>query len=135
MCCALLVLVFLGPRIFNIFWWIFQPARWQLAFSNFLGGGNLWWIWPVLGIIFLPWTTLMYIIVAPGVSSAGSGSGSASCWFLTSCHTPAASRASAFPATKGPNNSIKKLVWERHLPGLMAISSTVLSGARRADVS
>lgn len=66
MCCALLVLVFLGPRIFNIFWWIFQPARWQLAFSNFLGGGNLWWIWPVLGIIFLPWTTLMYIIVAPG---------------------------------------------------------------------
>ena len=29
-------------------------------------GGNIRWIWPVLGIVFLPWTTLMYVIVAPG---------------------------------------------------------------------
>ncbi len=65
MCCALLVLVILGPRIFNIFWWIFQPLRWQTAFSD-LFSGSLWWIWPVLGIIFLPWTTLRYVIIAPG---------------------------------------------------------------------
>jgi len=65
MCCAFLMLVTLGPRIFGGFWWIFQPARWQTAFSSF-AGGNLWWIWPVLGIIFLPWTTIMYVIVAPG---------------------------------------------------------------------
>lgn len=58
MCCFFTLLVFLGPRIAGIFWWIFQPARWDLAFSS--------WIWPVLGLIFLPWTTLMYVIVAPG---------------------------------------------------------------------
>jgi hypothetical protein len=66
MCCAFLALVLLGPRVFGSFWWIFQPARWQSAFSSFLGGGALWWIWPVLGIIFVPWTTIMYVIVAPG---------------------------------------------------------------------
>ena len=64
MCCALLMLVLLGPRIFGIFWWIFQPLRWETAFRNF--AGDLWWIWPILGIIFLPWTTLMFVIVAPG---------------------------------------------------------------------
>ena len=66
MCCAFLMLVLLGPRVVGVFWWIFQPLRWQSAFSSFLGGGNLWWIWPVLGIVFLPWTTIMYVIVAPG---------------------------------------------------------------------
>ena len=58
MCCFFTLLVILGPRIAGIFWWLFQPARWDLAFSS--------WIWPVLGLIFLPWTTLMYVIVAPG---------------------------------------------------------------------
>ena len=58
MCCFFTLLVFLGPRIAGIFWWLFQPARWNLAFSS--------WIWPVLGLIFLPWTTLMYVILAPG---------------------------------------------------------------------
>ena len=58
MCCFFTLLVFLGPRIAGIFWWLLQPARWNLAFGS--------WIWPVLGLIFLPWTTLMYVIVAPG---------------------------------------------------------------------
>ena len=66
MCCAFLMLVLLGPRVVGVFWWIFQPLRWQSAFSSFFGGGNLWWLWPVLGIVFLPWTTIMYVIVAPG---------------------------------------------------------------------
>ena len=59
MCCFFTLMVFLGPRIAGIFWWLFQPARWSLAFNGS-------WIWPVLGLIFLPWTTLMYVIVAPG---------------------------------------------------------------------
>jgi len=58
MCCFLTVLLFPGPRVAGILWWIVQPARWNLAFSS--------WIWPVLGLIFLPWTTLMYVIVSPG---------------------------------------------------------------------
>jgi hypothetical protein len=58
MCCLLTILVLLGARAVDIVWWIAQPARWDLAFSS--------WVWPVLGIIFLPWTTLFYVIVAPG---------------------------------------------------------------------
>ena len=64
MCCLLLMLVMLGPRIVGIFWWIFQPLRWEAAFNSW--PTSLWWIWPILGIVFLPWTTLMYILVAPG---------------------------------------------------------------------
>ena len=64
MCCAFLALVLAGPRVFGAFWWIFQPVRWQTAFNNW--PTSLYWIWPILGIVFLPWTTIMYIIVAPG---------------------------------------------------------------------
>ena len=55
MCCFFTALVFLGPRFAGIIWWLFQPARWNLAFDTL--------IIPILGIIFLPWTTLMYLIV------------------------------------------------------------------------
>ena len=65
MCCFLLVLVFLGPRFGGALWWLIQPLRWQSAFQK-IAGGNLWWIWPIVGIVFLPWTTIMYVIVAPG---------------------------------------------------------------------
>ena len=63
MCCFFLGLVVLGPRIIGAFWWLFRPLFWQAAFANWAG---IWWIWPLLGLIFLPWTTLMYVIVAPG---------------------------------------------------------------------
>lgn len=59
----MLSLVILGPRAIGAFWWILQPLRWELAFNNFFG---IWWIWPIAGLVFLPWTTLMYVIVAPG---------------------------------------------------------------------
>lgn len=65
MCCAFLALVLLGPRFFGAMWCLFQPARWQLAFNQWFSGG-LWWIWAVLGIVFIPWTTIMFVIVAPG---------------------------------------------------------------------
>ncbi len=57
MCCLFTTLVLLGPRFVNIIWWLAQPLRWQATFST--------WIWPALGIIFLPWTTLMYVLLAP----------------------------------------------------------------------
>ncbi len=65
MCCAFLTLFLLGPRVFNAFWWIFRPVLWRAAFAGWFGGG-LWWLWPILGIVFVPWTTLMYVIVSPG---------------------------------------------------------------------
>jgi hypothetical protein len=54
MCCFLLILFALGPRFALVVEWIFGN-RIQAAWNG-------WW-WPLLGLIFLPWTTLMYTIV------------------------------------------------------------------------
>jgi hypothetical protein len=61
MCCVFTLLLLLGPRFAGAMWWLLQPARWVGALGAFQN-----WLWPLLGIIFLPWTTLMYVIVAPG---------------------------------------------------------------------
>jgi hypothetical protein len=58
MCCFVTVLLFLGPRVADVIWWIANPSRWDLAFNSV--------VWPILGIIFAPWTTLMYMIVFAG---------------------------------------------------------------------
>lgn len=50
---AFILLVLLGPRFGNILWWLLQPTRYSLAFPNIILG--------ILGIVFLPWTTLMYV--------------------------------------------------------------------------
>jgi hypothetical protein len=55
MCCMVTSLLLLGPRFGALLWWLINPLRFSAAFSSF--------IWPILGIIFLPWTTLMYLIV------------------------------------------------------------------------
>ena len=57
MCCLVTIFVLLGPRIGILFWWLFDADRWEQAFSTF--------IWPLLGTIFLPWTTLAYVFVFP----------------------------------------------------------------------
>ena len=44
------------PRIGTLLLWLARPALFSAAF----GGA---WLWPVLGIIFLPFTTLMYVIL------------------------------------------------------------------------
>ena len=59
MCCALTTLVLLGPRALILIWYLLQPLRWQLAFPSS-------WLIPLLGALFVPWLTLMYVIVAPG---------------------------------------------------------------------
>jgi hypothetical protein len=56
--CGLLMLLITGPRITMVLWWLIAPGRWERAFQDE-------WVWPVLGFIFLPWTTLMFVIVAP----------------------------------------------------------------------
>jgi hypothetical protein len=58
MCCFFTILLLLGPRVAAPIWWLVNPLRWSNAFNGS-------WIWPVLGIIFLPWTTMMYVIVFP----------------------------------------------------------------------
>jgi hypothetical protein len=58
MCLFILLLLF-GPRLVIVLWWLFEPVRWSAAFGGFF-------LVPFLGFLFLPWTTLMYVIVAPG---------------------------------------------------------------------
>jgi len=61
--CFFLTLLLLGPRAILLIWWIVNPVMWAAAFSTF--------IWPLLGFLFLPWTTLMYVLVAAGGISGG----------------------------------------------------------------
>ena len=58
MCCFFTTLLFLGPRAAVLIWWLIRPVYFNAIFNT--------WIWPLLGLIFMPWTTLMYVIVAPG---------------------------------------------------------------------
>jgi hypothetical protein len=58
MCCVFTSLALLGPRFAILIWWLFDPGRWDRAFDT--------WIWPVLGFFFVPWMTLMYVLVRPG---------------------------------------------------------------------
>lgn len=65
MCCFLILLSGLGPRIALAAWWIFGNKV-DVAFGS--------WIWPLLGLVFLPWTTIMYVLAwsaIGGVSGAG----------------------------------------------------------------
>ena len=66
MCCFVLVLGLLGPRLAYLYVWLFTP-RVTEAFA-----GNFWP--PLLFIIFLPWTGLGYLAAwspLEGVTGAG----------------------------------------------------------------
>jgi hypothetical protein len=53
MCCLLLLAFGLGPRAALLAWWIFGDKV-DAAFDT--------WLWPLLGLLVLPWTTLAYVI-------------------------------------------------------------------------
>ncbi|HKX48684.1 MAG TPA: hypothetical protein VJM06_08455 [Gaiellaceae bacterium] len=65
MCCLALTAGFLGPRVALFIWWVFGNKV-DAAFDT--------WVWPLLGLIFLPWTTLAYVL-AWGPINAVSGAG------------------------------------------------------------
>ena len=59
MCCFITALMLFGPRLAILVLWIYTPLYIDTLFQS--------WVWPILGWIFLPWTTLMYMTVAdPG---------------------------------------------------------------------
>jgi hypothetical protein len=58
MCCIFTALVLLGPRAGIFFWWLLDPTRWNLAFDSF--------VVPIIGFLFFPLTTLMWVAVFPG---------------------------------------------------------------------
>jgi hypothetical protein len=52
------------PRLALFMLWILRPARVDAAFDT--------WIVPLLGLVFLPFATLMYVILhVPGVGMGG----------------------------------------------------------------
>src|SRR3954449_8057397 len=65
MCCLVLSAGFIGPRFALLLWWVFGDKV-DAAFSS--------WIWPLLGLLLLPWTTIAYVLAwgpLHGVSGAG----------------------------------------------------------------
>jgi hypothetical protein len=59
MCCFFTSLVVFGPRIALLIWWLINPVYIRLGV-----GGN--WIMAFLGWLFLPWTSIFYLITYPG---------------------------------------------------------------------
>jgi hypothetical protein len=55
--------LFFGPRLAFLIYWLVAPLRVYAVLDT--------WIWPLLGLIFLPWTFLMYVIVASPVPGLG----------------------------------------------------------------
>ncbi len=64
MCCLTLIAVGLGPRIALALWWIFGDKV-DAAFST--------WVWPLLGLLFLPWTTIFYVIAWSPIGGVSGG--------------------------------------------------------------
>ena len=67
MCCFLIALFAVGPRLAFLVYWLIEPAYVQRVFKP--GSG------PCSGSIFLPWTTLMYTLAygSQRLSSASNG--------------------------------------------------------------
>jgi hypothetical protein len=57
MCLVIFALIF-SPRLVMVIWWLLDMARWSSTFDSIL--------LPILGFVLAPWTTLMYVLVAPG---------------------------------------------------------------------
>jgi hypothetical protein len=56
--CLLVLVSLISPRLGIILLWAFTDYV-SRVFDN--------WFWPLLGLLFLPWTTLMYVLVAAPV--------------------------------------------------------------------
>jgi len=69
MCCLVTILLLAGPRVALVVWGLLDSAFFALAFNpkSFpLPVAWPFWVWPLLGAIFVPWTTLAYLVVFPG---------------------------------------------------------------------
>ena len=69
MCCITTLILILSPRLAILYIWLTNQQIFTLAFGHWVLPGNIVlpvWAWPVLGFIFLPWTTLAYLLLFPG---------------------------------------------------------------------
>ena len=59
--CLFAIFAGLFPRLAVLLIWLARPILFTAAFDRFF-------LWPILGIIFLPFTTLMYMLLwTPGI--------------------------------------------------------------------
>jgi hypothetical protein len=63
MCCLVTIMAFVGPRAALIIWWLTSMTLFDRMFATVF--------WPVMGVIFAPWTTLMYAIAWWGSTPQG----------------------------------------------------------------
>jgi hypothetical protein len=61
MCCFFASLMFLGPRFAFLVYWLIAPVRVNASLATF----NFPWLVSLMGLIFAPWTILMYVIIFP----------------------------------------------------------------------
>lgn len=62
--CLFVVMAAAFPRTMLVIFWLARPDRVDEVFST--------WIWPLLGIVFLPFATLMYVLLyLPGDGVTG----------------------------------------------------------------
>ena len=57
MCCMLTSLIFFGPRLAILIWWLINPVYVGAAFDSVLLSLLAW--------AFIPWTVLMYLFIYP----------------------------------------------------------------------
>jgi hypothetical protein len=81
--------------------WIARPARIDAAFDTFR--------WPLLGIVFLPFATLLYVLLSiPGrgwSGGTGAGSGSPPCWISATGAPPPASATNSPAGAPQPHKN------------------------------
>jgi hypothetical protein len=66
MCCITTLILVLFPRVGIVAWWFANPLSHNLPFKNWILPSIPALIWTVLGGIFIPWTTLAYLLLYPG---------------------------------------------------------------------
>ena len=59
MCCMFTTLVFFGPRLAILVWWLITPVYVSSIFGDH-------WLFTLLAWAFLPWTVLMYLAIGGG---------------------------------------------------------------------
>jgi hypothetical protein len=62
-CCLTAIFLALISRVGIILWWLANPLVRNLAFENWVFPA---WLWTLAGAIFLPWTTLAYLLLFQG---------------------------------------------------------------------
>jgi hypothetical protein len=63
--CLFAIMAGFFPRIADLLLWLARPTQFMAPFN-----GN--YLWPILGIIFLPFTTLFFVFMwTPGVGLVG----------------------------------------------------------------